>query len=151
MKSSWWILVVMLMFGAAGCKGPEYPPEFRAVENLRLTEVNGKTATVKGDAVFFNPNEDKMTLRGVDVDVWVDGKEIGKIEQDEKIQIPPTDEFTVPLEAEVQVEDMGVVSTILNVLGGKKIEVRYVGHVKATMKGFPVKVPVDYTGEVKLR
>lgn len=142
-------LVGMLAF--VGCKGPDESPELRYIENLNLTDVKGKTAYLSGDAVFYNPNDVKMTLRGVDVVIWIEGKKIGKILQDNKIKIPPSDEFRVALDAEVEIEDLGIVSTILNVLGGKKFEVKYVGHIKATMKGLPVKVPVDYTGEVRLR
>ena len=150
MKSRW-VLGCLICIWAVACKGPEYPPEFRSVENLRLTEVDGNTARLKGDAVFYNPNDEKMTLRSVDVDIWLEGKEIGKVTQNEKIKIPPSDEFTVPLDAEVKIEDMGIVSTILSVLGGKKMKVRYEGHIKATMKGLPIKVPVAYDGEVRLR
>lgn len=146
-----WVYVVLLGMAIAGCKGPEYPPEFRSVENLRLAEVNGNTAKLKGDAVFYNPNDEKMTLRAVDVDIWIEDKEIGKVTQNEKIKIPASEEFTVPLDAEVRIEDMGIVSTLLNVLGGRKMKVRYEGHIKATMRGLPIKVPVEYDGEVRLR
>ncbi len=87
----------------------------------------------------------------VDVDIWIEDKEIGKVTQNDKIKIPAADEFTVPLDAEVRIEDMGIVSTILNVLGGRKMKVRYEGHIKATMRGLPIKVPVEYDGEVRLR
>ncbi len=149
MRKFFGFVIVLLIF--SGCKGPEEAPEFKYVENVRVTNVTDKEAFLNADAVFYNPNDMGMTLRAIDVDVSIEGKEVGRIEQSEKIRIPASSEFSVPLGGTFNIGDVGVLNTVLGMLGGKKLMVRYTGHIKVTMNGLPMRVPVDYEGEVKLR
>ncbi len=135
----------------SSCKGPEEAPEFKYIENVRVTNVTDKEAFLNADAVFYNPNDMAMTLRGVDVDVYIEGRDIGRIEQSDKIKIPASSDFKIPLDATFNIGDVGVLNTLLGMLGGKKLKVRYMGYIKVTMNGLPVRVPVDYEGDVRLR
>ncbi|MCA6078577.1 LEA type 2 family protein [Fulvivirga sedimenti] len=145
------LLVIILISGLASCKGPEEAPEFKYVENVRVTNVTDKEAYLNADAVFYNPNEQGMTLRGIDVDLFIEGREVGRIEQSNKIKIPASSDFKIPLDATFRIGDVGVLNTVLGMLGGKKLSVRYMGYIKVTMNGLPVRVPVDYESEVRLR
>jgi len=142
---------MILVIFAASCNRPDEAPEFKYVENVKVSSVSDKEAFLNADAVFFNPNEMNMTLRGVDVDVFIEGREVGRIEQSNKIKIPAASDFKVPLDATFNIGDVGVLNTLLGMIGGKKLTVRYVGHIKVTMNGFPFRVPVDYEGDVRLK
>ncbi|MEJ2006239.1 MAG: hypothetical protein P8X57_15040 [Cyclobacteriaceae bacterium] len=71
-------LCFLLLLGS--CTRPEDAPEFRYVENVKVSSVSDKEAFLNADAVFYNPNDVSMTLRGVDVDVLIEGREVGRIE-----------------------------------------------------------------------
>jgi len=145
------ILFLAVAAIASSCSRPDEAPEFRYIENVKVTSVSDKEAFLNADAIFYNPNDMTMTLRGVDVDVLIEGREVGRIEQSKKIQIPASSDFKVPLGATFNIGDVGVLNTLLGMIGGKKLTVRYIGHIKVTMNGFPFRVPVDYEGDVRLR
>jgi len=103
------------------------------------------------NAVLFNPNNLRMKLRKIDVEVLVNGKRAAIIDQNLQLKVPANDEFIVPLEAKLNLKELGMLDTILGVIGGKKIKVHYKGSISITYRGVPVKVPVDYQSEVRLR
>lgn len=142
------MLIVILLAG--GCTRPSEAPVFKRVENVEVTKVSGTEAYLNADAYFYNPNDVKMKLRKVEVDVELEGKKIGTVEHTLKTKIPALAEFKVPLDATFNIKDVGVLKSVMSILGGKKMKVRYKGFIKVTVHGLPVKVPVDYEDEVRL-
>lgn len=152
-KAIRWIVIVLLIWSAGlnGCKQPEEAPEFKGVRNIKVSRVENTTAHLNAEAFFYNPNDVNMTLRKIDVDVSLEGEKIGEIDQSTRIKIPAESDFKVPLNAKFNMGDAGVLNSLLGMLGGKKMKVRYEGHVKVTMHGIPMRVPVDYEDEITLR
>jgi LEA14-like dessication related protein len=105
---------------------------------------------LKANAIFYNPNAERGKLKKIKVDIFVDGKKVGTVDQELKIKIPSRGEFTVPLEVNLAMKELGFMDALLGVLGGKKFAIRYEGFLKLTYHGFPIKVPVNYKDEVKI-
>ena len=145
------ILIAILVVAAVACKRPEEAPEFRRVGDIRVNKIDGTKATLNGNAYFYNPNDVNMTLRKINVDVFLEGKKIGTINESVKTKIPALAEFKVPVDASFDVTEVGVLKSILSVLGGKKMKAHYEGNIKLTVYGIPVKVPIDYEDEIRLR
>ena len=135
----------------ASCSTPQEPPVFKKVDNIRVTKVTGDEAVLSGQAFFFNPNDVAMTLRKVNVDVMLEDKKIGTINQDTKTKVPASADFSVPVDATFNIGDVGLLNSILSVLGGKKMKAHYVGYIKLSVHGVPIKVPIDYEEEIRLR
>ncbi|MGK7389268.1 MAG: LEA type 2 family protein [Candidatus Cyclobacteriaceae bacterium M2_1C_046] len=135
----------------SSCKTPEEEPEFKYVHNVQVKKITGQEVLLNADAVFYNPNNMRMKLRGVDVDVFVEEKKVGEINQDIKTDIPALDDFTVPFDATFNIKEVGGLNTLMSVLGGKKLLVRYKGNIRVTVNNFPFRVPVDYQDEVSFR
>lgn len=142
------VLIVMLI--AAGCTRPTEAPVFKRVGNVEVTKVTGKEAHLNADAFFYNPNDVKMKLRKVEVDVELEGRKIGSIEHSVRTSIPAMSDFKVPLDATFNMKDVGLLQSVLSILGGKKMKVHYKGYIRVTVHGLPIKVPVDYEDEVRL-
>jgi LEA14-like dessication related protein len=106
---------------------------------------------LKANAVFYNPNKVKGKLKKIKVDIYVNGKKAAEVDQDLKTIIPSQSEFTVPLQVKLAIKDLGFMDTLLGVIGGKKFDVRYEGYLRLNYRGIPIKVPVDYKDEVKIR
>jgi len=106
---------------------------------------------LKAKAVFYNPNSQRGRLRKIKVDIYVNGKKAGEIDQDLGMQIPAKKEFTVPIEVKLALKEFGVLDTIFSMLGGKKFEVHYKGALKLSYHGVPIRVPVDYKDEIRLK
>jgi LEA14-like dessication related protein len=128
------------------------PDQDIVLRNIRDVVVDANTDPVlRANAIFFNPNNVKGRLKKIKVDIYVNGKKAGHVDQDLKTKIPSQSEFTVPLEVNLAIKELGFMDTVLGLLGGKKFEVRYEGFLKLTYHGFPIKVPVNYKDEVRIR
>jgi LEA14-like dessication related protein len=135
----------------AGCSRPEEDPVFLGVRNIKVSKVQNTTAFLNAEAHFHNPNDMKMVLRKIDVDVEMEGEKIGSINQTTKIRIPAVSDFKIPLDATVNLGNAGVLNNLMGMLGGKKMKVRYNGHIRVTMHGIPMRIPVDYEDEIRIR
>jgi hypothetical protein len=48
-------------------------------------------------------------------------------------------------------KELGFMDTMIGLLGGKKFDVKYQGFLRLSYHGVPIKVPVDYKDEVRIR
>jgi hypothetical protein len=143
--------VLLLVSGMliASC---ERPSEDIVLRNIKDVVVDATTEpTLKANAVFFNPNKAHGRLKKIKVDIYVNGKKAGHVDQDLRMAIPSRAEFTVPLEVKLAIKELGFMDTVLGLIGGKKFEVHYEGFLKLSYHGLPIKIPVDYKDEVKIR
>lgn len=108
-------------------------------------------AKLNAVAIFYNPNAIRMKLKEIDVEVMVDGKKSAHARQKFNFEIPAKAEFSVPLEVQLALKEIGLLDTLLSLFGGKKYEIRYVGFVRVKVHGIAIKVPIDYKDEIKLK
>jgi hypothetical protein len=129
------------------------PKEDVVLKQIREVVVDAEPEPVlKAKAVLFNPNKMKMKLRKLNIEIFVDGKKSALIDQNNlDLDVPANGEFIVPLEAKLNLKEMGLLDTIFGILGGKKLNVQYKGSISITYKSIPIKVPVDYKNEVKIK
>jgi LEA14-like dessication related protein len=145
-KTGWYTLFVLVVLSA--CR-PKQEVELRKITNI---EVDATTEPMlRANALLYNPNNIRMTLKRIDMDVYVDDKKAALIHQQLKTKIPAQAEFTVPLEVKLNLKELGFLDTVFAVLGGKKMKIRYKGSLRLTYKGIPITVPVDYTDEIRVR
>ena len=128
------------------------PKEDVVLRRIRDVVVDVSTdPLLKANAILFNPNKEKMKLRKIDIEVFVDGKSSATIDQTLNMQIPAKAEFSVPLEVQLNLKQIGFMDTVFGVIGGKKFKIRYKGNIKVTYRGLPIRVPIDYEGEIRVR
>jgi LEA14-like dessication related protein len=140
-------LIIILFLLLAGCL-PKDSVQLRDVSNFSLAMGTGGQA-ISGDAVFFNPNSSRMKLRQVKIDVYLDGEKSAFVDQDSKVVAKPKSEFTIPVVLQLK-EGLRIQDLLLAAIKGKKYQVRYVGHLKVNVNGFPVRIPIDHEEELKL-
>lgn len=142
------ILSLVICFGA--CKRPEEDIVFKYVQGV-VVDATDKDPRLKANAVFFNPNEMKGKLKRIELDIYVEGKKAGHVDQKLALLIPANSEFTVPLEVKLNLKEMGLLNTLFSILGAKKMDVRYVGSIRLNYRGIPLNVPVDYKSEIRIK
>jgi len=130
----------------AGCDFVE-EVEFRQVSNVRISMDGPK---VSADITLFNPNNFSLSLKRSEIDISFDGKSLGRIDQQHQMTINKKSEFTVPVEVQVSLKDLGLGNAIMGILGGKKYPLRFQGKIYGQVKGLPVSVNVDHTEEVRI-
>lgn len=139
--------IILLVFSCA----PKEEIVFKGVKNIRVEEGSGTDPMLTADAYFFNPNNIKMKLKEISVDILVNGKKSAQVRQDLKLVIPAKGDFQVPLMATLSLKELGILDTIFNLLGGKKYVVEYVGYIRVAVHGVTIKVPVSHKEEIKLK
>jgi LEA14-like dessication related protein len=131
------------------CQKPDQDIELRRIKDVVVDATTDPK--LKANAIFFNPNKISGRIKKIKIDIYVNGKKTGHVDQDLKTKIPSQAEFTVPLEVNLNMKELGFMDTVLGMLGGKKYEVHYKGFLRLSYHGLPIKVPVDYKDEVRIR
>jgi len=139
---------LLFLFFCISCSTPKEKIVLRQIRDV-VVDANTKPL-LKANAVFYNPNDMRGKLRRINVVVYVDGKRAAHVDQKLRTMIPAKNEFTVPLEINLSIKELGFMDTLFGVLGGKKFEVRYEGSLKLTYRGVPINVPVNYKDEVRI-
>ncbi len=140
----------LLGFGIFSCT-PKEEIVFKGVENIEVQMDESNEPLLTAEAFFHNPNKVRMKLKEINIDVLVDGKLSAKVRQDLKLTIPANDDFSVQLNARLSLKELGLLDTIINLIGGKKYEIQYLGFVRVAVHGITVKVPVKYKEELRIR
>jgi len=130
---------------------PKEEVVFKGVTNIAIEAGEQNEPLLKADAMFYNPNKVKMKLKEVYADVLVNGKTSAQVRQKLKIAIPAESDFSVPIAAKLSLKEIGLLDTIVNLLGGKKYDVQYTGFVRIVVHGVTIKVPFSYKEELRLR
>jgi len=140
---------VAIFLSLAAC-APKEQVVFRKVLNIRLDAVSN-TPVLKADMVFYNPNKESAKLKKIDMKILVEDKMAGTVDQVLNQKISGQSEFTVPIEVKLDLKEIGLLDTIINLFGGKKYEVRLLGKIRVSIHGFAVSVPVDQKEQIRMR
>ncbi len=141
------VVLSLLIFSCT----PKEEIVFKGVKNIEVQMDDSKEPLLTADAFFHNPNNVRMKLKEINVDVLIDGKLSATVRQDLKLVIPAQADFSVQLNARLSLKELGLVDTIINLIGGKKYEIQYVGFVRVALHGITVKVPVKHKEEMRIR
>lgn len=140
-------LILMVAFSCV----PKEEVVFKGVKNISVEMGEQNEPLLKADALFYNPNKERMKLKEIYVDVMVDGKASAQVRQKLKLSIPAESDFSVPVAAQLSLKELGFLDTIVNLLGGKKYQIQYTGYVRIAVHGVTIKVPFTYQEELRLR
>ncbi|WKN32767.1 LEA type 2 family protein [Porifericola rhodea] len=145
------IWLVVMAIGMVACTTPE-APDFEGVKNFKIDVQGLSKAKINGDAVFFNPNKQKIKIRQVDVSVFVEGDKVKDLSQEFDITAMPNSEFVIPIDVTLSLSDlnMNLLSTALSMLNGAEKRIRYEGHARVTVNGLPFRVPFEHEDKVKI-
>jgi LEA14-like dessication related protein len=149
MKRRFLLVMISACLVLTGCKLPKEEIELKQIRDVVVDATTDPL--LKANAIFYNPNDARGKLKKIKVDIYINGKKAGEIDQDLKTIIPPKSSFTVPIEVKLALKEFGVLDTIFSMLGGKKFEVHYQGSLRLTYHGVPIRVPVDYKDEIRLK
>jgi len=141
------MLLISLLF--SGCDKPDQEIVLRQIKDVVVDATT--EPMLKANAVFFNPNKARGRIRKIKLDIFINGKKAANVDQTLRMAVPSQSEFTVPLEVKLAIKELGFMDTVLGLIGGKKFEIRYQGFLKLSYHGVPIKVPVDYKDEVRIR
>ena len=141
------LLIIVLL---SSCQKPEEAPEFKRIGKVKVNEVIDGQALVNAEAIFYNPNPVNMKLKKINVEVFVQEKKVGTINQDFRLKIPAESDFSVPLDVALDVKEIGSLGDIFSIMMGAKIPIRFSGHIRAKVHGMGFNVPINVKDNVRI-
>jgi len=148
MRRLLFISAITFIFGACA---PKEPVALRSVKDINVDVDKNGAALLTAKLVLYNPNPVRMRLREINIDVFLNGKKAAESDQQLDVRVPSKNEFYVPLEVKVSLKELGLMDTLLGLLGGRKFDVVYDGYIVVRSKGIKVKIPLHYEGQFKLK
>ena len=117
------VSVLLCFLALLSCSAPERP-EFKEMKNVTARFASPSEMILSGISVYYNPNVVGGNLTAMDVNVWIDDIDVGKLDQELSVTVPGMDDFEVPFEMtfnpEKVFEQKGILGSILSVLEKKE-------------------------------
>ena len=141
------IASLLLCWVLVACHKPE-APEYQGFQNIRISKTMGQQTLVSADLKFYNPNRFSIELKRAEVDIFLNDKPAGHSSLDSTILIPKSDNFSIPVTLQINLQS--VISNALQILLEKEVKIRMDGKVWLKRGGFPISVPFHYEGKQPL-
>jgi LEA14-like dessication related protein len=120
-------------------------PDFKGIENIRVSRLGLNESTLNLDLHYFNPNKSKLKLKQAEGDVWLDGNLLGHFTIDTLIKIPATGDFRLPVMLEMNMKKLLQNSTAL--LLKNEVTLRVEGKAKVGKGAIFINYPIRYEGK----
>ena len=119
-------------------------PDFRGIENLKLSKIGLSQSTLRLDLVYYNPNKTKLKLKSADGDTFLDGNLLGHFTIDTLINIPALGEFSLPVKLDMNMKKLLQNSAVL--LLKNEITLKVDGKAKVGKGSIFINYPIHYEG-----
>ena len=145
MKSHKFILYLFAFFYSSllliSC-GPPKALEYRDFKNFTIEKLGFSASSVKMDLVYFNPNNYGLQLKRTDLDIYINDIFMGHTSQEYQITIPRKEEFSIPLQMDVDMQNL--FKNSLNIAMNNQVLVKLTGSVKVGKANVFISFPVNY-------
>ncbi len=149
MKSFPPLLLLIACFSILGSScGSLKEPEFRSIENIRLTRLGTRQSKLALDLNYHNPNKSRLKLKEAEGDAWLDGNFLGHFTVDTLIEIPRVADFRLPITLELDMSQ--VLKNSLATFLKSEVMVRVEGKAKLGKGGLYIRYPLRYEGKQNL-
>lgn len=143
MKNAILIGVLSFLFGSCTF----YEPEFRSGESLSFDQINGRSIKFTVGAKVYNENLCALKVKPSTLDVFIEGRHMGKVHLDQKIKMKGKRETLIeaPLTATLS---EGALFELLKFARKEKIQIRIAGNVRAGLWILGKKIEVNETRSI---
>jgi LEA14-like dessication related protein len=120
-------------------------PEFRGIENVRVSELGIKESNLTLDLHYFNLNKSSLSLKEAEGDAWLDGSPLGHFIIDTLIQIPANADFGLPVKLKMDMNYF--LRNTFNAFINKDVLVKIEGKARVGKGGIFIRYPIHYEGK----
>ena len=142
------IIILLIVATISSCSTPK-DLVYVGTQNFGMKHAGLKSTVLSMDVELYNPNRDKMKLKKADLDVYVNGNKLGKVNIAGKLRVPREDTFALPVMLNVDLAN--ALPNMLQLAFKSEVDVALKGNVKAGRHGIYINIPVNYTGKQDIR
>jgi LEA14-like dessication related protein len=139
------IAFVLCCMGLFACTHPKNLV-YQDVKNFKVLTLS-LNPEIGMDLQFYNPNTFGVTLKDANIDVYINGRMVGKTSLVNTFHVPGSDTTLVPVK--LQADLTNLFANAYSILANKEVTVRLNGSVKAG-KGIFVNIPIAWEGKQRL-
>lgn len=136
--------IITALFLMTSCRAPK-DLVYRDFKNLSIEKLGFAASLIKLDLVCYNPNNFSLLLKNTDLDISIDNNFLGHTAQDYQVTIPKRNEFTLPVQIELDMKNM--LKNALIAFSGKEVLLKVTGKVKVGKANVFKSFPVNYEGK----
>ena len=147
------ILLIAFAFTISSCSYlPK--PEFKRVGDVSLTPLDSLGYKIIANAIYYNPTPLTITFKKVNLDVYLNNKQVGTVNQNVSTELFPKQETIVPVELNLRQEVImtQVLNSVLDIFSTKKKRSTFVfkGTSTTQILGFSSENPVEFKTDIDL-
>ena len=139
-------IAIGLLVAFGSCKSVK-APDFRGIENVRLSRFGMNESTLQLDLHYYNPNKTKLKLKNAEGDAWIEDNLLGHFIIDTTINIPAQEDFRMPVTLQVNMKKMLQNSAML--LLKNEVTLRVEGKARVGKGALMINYPIRYEGKQK--
>jgi len=140
-------VIGMAVLLLTSCSRP-IAPEYRSIENFRVTSLGVGESAISADLKYYNPNNFTLKLKYGETDVYLNNRFLGKTILDTLTLIPARDSFLIPVSMKVDMKQ--VYSNALDILLSNEVTIKLDGFAKMGKGGIFFNLPIKYEGKQKI-
>jgi len=146
-KGSW--LLFFLIFAFQGCRVYS-DVEFKGVKETRFTSFNAQGVSCEFDVEVYNPNPYKITLMQSDVNLFLEGTRLGKVQLPESAVLHAENSTILKLTCTAEPSSIPkIVGGAIGLVFKKDVIIEGKGMVTAKASLVTKTVPVAFTQRIK--
>jgi len=146
-KGSW--LLFFLIFAFQGCRVYS-DVEFKGVKETRFTSFNAQGVSCEFDVEVYNPNPYKITLMQSDVNLFLEGTRLGKVQLPESAVLHAENSTILKLTCTAEPSSIPkIVGGAIGLVFKKDVVIEGKGMVTAKASLVTKTVPVAFTQRIK--
>ena len=129
-------------------------PDFLKLDDFKVITFNKNEVKLGTNAYFHNPNDVGCEVVSTDIDVFVNGLNVSKVNQVKSIHLESGNEFTIPISVNIPTNKIakdkgGIFNGMLATLLNKNVAIQYKGTI--TLKKAGITFDIDIEGEEVLK
>ena len=132
-----------------GCK-PIEPVEFREFKNIKIDNLSDNKLQISSDLVLNNPNKVKIILTKINLEIFLDGIQLVKIQDEKQREIKGNIESEINIVGDINIKNL---ESFLNqrgislLLTGENPNLKFLGDLEVKVYGFKETISIDYSIE----
>ena len=139
-----YISLVIYLYSCGQIKEPDY----KGIENVRVSKMGLKESTFTLDLHYFNPNKSRLKLKSAEGDAWIEDNFLGHFTMDTLIHIPANGDFRLPVK--LQVDMSKILKNSLTAFLAKETMIKVEGTARVGKGFIYINYPIRYEGKQKL-
>jgi len=138
------LVLLSAILTISSCRKPK-DLVYQDIENFSIKQAGFDKTLLAMDIRLYNPNKYSLKLINADVDVFLNGNHLGKMNVNGHCELSGLDTASIPITLEVDLKN--ALPNVLQLILNPEVDVKITGTIKAGRHGIYINIPISYEGK----